>query len=80
MSMPLTVSSIDGMHTPLTEIGENGSVQRQLILPPTRTRELLGIELSDYLGRAAMQARTRPSFSAGPGSRRIFRDSSARVK
>jgi hypothetical protein len=33
--MPITVHSIDGMHTVFTETVENGSIQRQLITPPT---------------------------------------------
>jgi len=36
MDMPITIYSIDGMHLAFTETGENGSIQRQLITPPTR--------------------------------------------
>jgi hypothetical protein len=32
---PITVHSIDGMHSLFTETGENGSIQRQPITPPT---------------------------------------------
>src|SRR5579864_1067665 len=35
MDMPITIYSIDGMHLAFTETGENGSIQRQLITPPT---------------------------------------------
>jgi Alcohol dehydrogenase GroES-like domain len=33
--MPITIGGIDGMHTVVTEIGENTSIQPQLITPPT---------------------------------------------
>lgn len=32
---PITMSGIDGMHTVFTEIGQNASIQRQLITPLT---------------------------------------------
>jgi hypothetical protein len=44
MDMPTTLSGIDGMHTAFTEIGENPSIQPQLITPPKR---VTGGKLSD---------------------------------
>jgi hypothetical protein len=35
MDVLITIYSIDGMHIALTETGENGSIQPQLITPPT---------------------------------------------
>jgi hypothetical protein len=32
---PITLNSVDGMHTVFAETGENRSIQRQLITPPT---------------------------------------------
>ena len=32
---PITVNSIDGVHTVVTETGENGSIQHPLLTPPT---------------------------------------------
>ena len=34
----ITISGIDGMRTVFTEIGENASIQHQLITLPTRLR------------------------------------------
>jgi hypothetical protein len=42
MDMLITIDSIDGMHPAFTETGENASIQRQLITPPTRQRRSQG--------------------------------------
>src|SRR5689334_18040050 len=36
IAMPITLNGIDGVTYVLTETGENGSIQRQLITPSTR--------------------------------------------
>jgi hypothetical protein len=41
----ITIYSIDGMHPAFTETGENGSIQPQLITPPTREPGVLQTKL-----------------------------------
>jgi hypothetical protein len=63
MNMPMTVNSIDGVHTVFTETGESGSIQRQLITPPTRP---LHLEVRHHSGRVALQTVALVDPHAGP--------------
>ena len=72
---PITISGIDSMHTVFTEIGENASIQRQLITPLTARTKSEPTDAPVDSGHKAMRTRLPDGAEQPaprlPGSKRI---------